>query len=336
MHCIELTGPSPKHLVRRDAPEPSAPRRGEALVRMRAASLNYLDLAVATGAYPGIAYPLVPLADGAGEIVALGEEVETLALGDRVALHSKARWISGPGTAATVNPTRGATLPGVLSELMVVDAASLVKAPDGWSYPEIATLPIAATTAWRATEAGDLKPGSTVLLLGTGGVSIFALQLARARGARVIIASSSDEKLERARSLGADERLNYRQTPDWDRAVLDLTDGIGVDLVVETVGGETFGRSIAAVRHEGTIFTIGFLGGTTADLDLLPVISKAVRLQGSTTGSVADLRQAVAALAAHGVKPVVDQVFGVTDLADGYAALAAGGHFGKLAVELDW
>lgn len=336
MRRIELTGPSLQHLVRRDSPDPSALRRGEVLVRVRAASLNFLDLAVATGAYPGIPYPLVPVADGAGEVLAVGDEVQTLAVGDRIAVHSKPRWIDGPGTAATVNPTRGASLPGVLSELMVVDAASVVKAPANLSYPQIATLPIAATTAWRATEAGDLKPGSTVFLLGTGGVSIFALQLAKARGARVIIASSSDEKLERARSLGADETLNYRQTPDWDHAALDLTDGIGVDLVVETVGGKTFGRSIAAARHGGTVFTIGFLGGTATDLDLLPVISKAIRLQGSTTGSVADLRRATSALAAHDIEPVIDQVLYVADLAEAYAGIAAGGHFGKLAVELNW
>lgn len=336
MHLIQLTGPSLDSLIQREAPAPSAPRRGEVLVRMRAASLNYLDLAVATGGYPGIVYPLIPVADGAGEIVALGEDVDALAVGDRVALHSKPQWIDGPGTAASVTPTRGASLPGVLSELQIVDAASVVRAPARLSYPAIATLPIAATTAWRATEAGELKPGSTVVLLGTGGVSIFALQFAKARGARVILLSSSDEKLERAKSLGAYEVLNYRQTPDWDRAILDLTEGTGADLVVETVGGETFGRSIAAVRHGGTVFTIGFLGGTSAALDLLPVISKAVRLQGNTTGSVAHLRQATAALAAHDIAPIIDRTVAVADLAEGYAGLAAGGHFGKLAIELNW
>ena len=336
MHFIELTGPSIDQLVRREGPAPSAPRRGEVLVRMRAASFNYLDLAVATGSYPGIDYPLIPIADGAGEVVAVGEDVEDLSVGDRVAVHPKAWWIEGPGTAATVNPMRGANLPGALVEVATADAESVVKAPDYLSYSAIATLPIAATTAWRAVDAGDLKPGSTVLLLGTGGVSIFALQFAKARGARVIILSSSDEKLERVRSIGADETINYRRIPAWDETVLDLTDGLGVDLVVETVGGDTFGRSIAAVRQNGAVVTIGFLGGIATSLDLLPVIGKAVRIQGSTTGSVADLRRATAALASHRIEPVIDRTFPLEDIAEGYAALGAAQHFGKLAIDLIW
>ena len=336
MHFVELTGPSIDSLARREGPAPSAPRRGDILVRMRAASLNYLDLAVATGGYPGIGYPLIPIADGAGDVIAVGDEVEDLSIGDRVAVHSKARWIEGSGSAATVNPMRGANLPGALVEIAAIDAATVVKAPDYLSYSAIATLPIAATTAWRAVDTGDLKPGSTVLLLGTGGVSTFALQFAKARGARVIILSSSDEKLERVRSLGADETINYRRTPSWDEAVLDLTGGLGVDLVVETVGGQTFGRSIAAVRQNGTVVTIGFLGGIATTLDLLPVIGKAVRIQGATTGSVADLRRATAALASHRIEPVIDRTFPVADVADGYTALGAAQHFGKLAIDLNW
>lgn len=335
MHAIELSGPAIDALAQVEHAEPAEPRRGEVLVRMRAAGLNFLDVAVATGLYPGVQYPVIPLADGAGEIVAIGEDVDELALGDRVAIHPKPYWLDGPGTAKTTDPMRGVSLPGAARELAIVDAASVVRAPDHLTWEAIATLPITATTAWRGVEAGDLSPGSTVVLIGTGGVSMFALQFAKARGARVIILSSSDEKLERARALSADETINYRSSPDWDHTVRTLTGGVGADLVIETVGAETFDRSLASLRQNGTIFTIGFLGGATAKIDLLKIISRAIRVQGSTTGSVAHLARAVAAIEAHGIEPVIDRTFAVEDIADAYAA-AGQGAFGKIALTLDW
>ena len=178
-----------------------------------------------------------------------------------------------------------------------------------------------------------VRPGSVVLLLGTGGVSLFALQFAKASGATVILASSSDEKLERARRLGADHLINYRATPAWDGEVLKLTGGRGADLVVETVGGATIVRSLNAAAVGGTVFTVGFVGGTAASIDLLPVIVKALRIVGNNTGCVADLAQAAQAIAAHGIVPVIDRVFSIDDTAEAYAELAAGGrHFGKLAI----
>nr|WP_312861814.1 NAD(P)-dependent alcohol dehydrogenase [Rhizobium sp. BK650] len=305
-------------------------------MRMRAASLNFIDLAVAQGIYPGISYPLIPVADGAGEVVAVGPEVINVSTGDRVALHPKVLWHAGRASALQARTMRGVDRPGSLVELATVDAATLVKAPDHLSWEAIATLPITATTAWNALATGEIGPGSTVALLGTGGVSIFALQLAKARGGRVIITSSSDEKLERARALGADETVNYSTNPDWETAILKLTGGVGADLVLDTVGASSFARSLAAVRQGGVVYTVGFVTGSKLEVDLMPLIVKAVRVVGNNTGSVANLAEAVAAIAAHRIEPVVDHVFKLGELSDAYSALAAGGHLGKLAIRLDW
>jgi len=336
MQVIELSRPTLDGLARAQRPDPT-PRRGEVLVRMKAASLNYLDVAVASGAYPGVDYPLIPLADGAGEVVALGADVDGVQIGDRVAIHPKAVWPSGRGTARNAAVMRGVSRPGSLRELAAVTAETVVRVPDHLSWAQAASLPIAATTAWNALVTGDIGPGHTVMVLGTGGVSVFALQLAKARGAKVIVTSSSDERLARATSLGADHTINYRETPNWAAAAWGLTDGVGVDLVVETGGAATLAQSLAAVRQGGVVFTIGFLSGAQTSLDLMPIIAKAIRVQGSNTGSAETLTDAVAAIAAHAFEPVVDQTFGLADLRGAYETLSAGGrHFGKLAVILDW
>jgi NADPH:quinone reductase-like Zn-dependent oxidoreductase len=336
MQVIELSRPALDAIRRAEGPEP-APRRGEVLVRMKTASLNYLDVAVANGAYPGANYPVIPLADGAGEVVALGDEVDRVQIGDRVAIHPKALWLSGRGTARNAAAMRGVNLPGALREVAPVAAEAVVHVPDHLSWEQAASLPIAATTAWNALVAGDIGPGRTVLLLGTGGVSIFALQLAKARGAKVIVTSSSDARLARAAMLGADHQINYRQTPGWAAAARELTGGIGVDLVVETGGTATFAQSLAAVRQGGSVFTVGFLSGAKTEVDLMPIIAKAIRVQGCNTGSAETLADAVAAIAAHAIEPIVDRTFGLVDLREAYENLAAGGrHFGKLAVTLDW
>lgn len=333
MHAIELTAPRLDAFRPATLPDPRPPRPGEALVRIRAASLNFLDIAVATGGFPVPGFPLIPVTDGAGEIVELGEGVDGFAIGDRVIPHFMPRWQAGGITPECVAAMRGVTLPGNLVEYASLPASSLVPAPAHLGWPEAASLPIAATTAWRAVRAAGLGPGKTALLLGTGGVSVFALQFARAHGARVIVTSSSDAKLDRARSLGADAGINYRATPEWDREALRLTDGLGADLVLETGGGDTFARSLNAVRVGGTVFVIGFLSGMRPTIDLLPIITKGVRVQGNNTGPVADLREAAAAIAAHNIRPVVDRTFIMAEAAEAYAHLAAGGrHFGKLAI----
>ncbi|WP_454731738.1 MULTISPECIES: zinc-dependent alcohol dehydrogenase family protein [Cupriavidus] len=336
MQSIQITAPSFDAFRRAELPEPTQPGKGRILVRMKAGSVNFADLAVASGHYPGALYPNIPLSDGAGEVIAVGEDVWQVAVGDRVAIHVKAHWIAGRPSAELANPMRGATLPGSLVEIAELDAAGVVKLPDYLSWEAAGTLPIAAMTAWRALESAQIGPASTVALLGTGGVSIFALQLAKARGARVIITSSSDEKLARARALGADEVINYRQDANWDASVLERTGGVGADLVIDPVGGEGFNRSVAAARHGGTVAAIGFLGGGATPLDLLSVIFREVSVQGSNGGSVADLAGAVAAMAAHRIEPVIDRTFGLDDLKKAYELMAQGGHFGKIAISFDW
>jgi NADPH:quinone reductase-like Zn-dependent oxidoreductase len=336
MKAIQLTAPSLTAFRQTELPDPKA-GPGEVLVRLRAATLNYLDVAIATGNIPGASFPMIPVADGAGEVAALGEGVDKasfgLAIGDRVIPHFMPLWQGGAITPRHVAAMRGVTLPGSLADYVVVPAASLVALPAHLDFAQGAALPIAATTAWNAVRSAQLRPGSVVVLLGTGGVSIFALQFAKASGATVILASSSDDKLERARQLGADHLINYRATPAWDAEVLKLTDGRGADLVVETVGAASIARSLNAATVGGTVFAVGFVTGTTSQIDLLPIIVKALRFVGNNTGSVADLAEATRAIAAHRIVPVIDRVFGIADTAEAYAELSTGGrHFGKLAI----
>jgi NADPH:quinone reductase-like Zn-dependent oxidoreductase len=331
MKAIELTAPSLTAFRTTELPTPR-PGPGEVLVRLRAATLNFVDVAIVTGKFPGALFPMIPVADGAGEVAALGDGVDGPAIGARVIPHFMPHWLDGAMTRTKVAGMRGLTLPGSLAEYVAVPAASLVALPAHLDFIEGAALPIAATTAWNAVRT--VRPGSVVLILGTGGVSIFALQFAKASGATVIVASSSDDKLERARGLGADHLINYRATPAWDQTVQDITGGRGADLVVETVGAATFARSLNAAAIGGTVFTVGFLGGALAAFDLMPIIVKALRIVGNSTGSVADLAEAARAISANRIVPVIDRVFALDDVGAAYAELDAGGrHFGKLAIE---
>ncbi len=335
MKVVELTAPRPDALRSAECDTPR-PRLGEVLVRLRAASLNFLDIAVATGKYPISQFPMIPVTDGAGEVAELGEGVTGWTHGDKVIPHFLPFWEDGAMTPAVLAPRRGVTLPGSLAEYVSVPAASLVPMPAHLTWEQAATLPIAATTAWRAVRTARLGPGRTVLLLGTGGVSIFALQFAKAHGANVIITSSSDEKLQRAREMGADMTINYKQTPEWDSEALRLTDGRGADLVLETGGTETFPRSVNAAAMNGTVFVIGFLSGSAVTVEVLAIMEKELMVKGNNTGPIAALREAAAAMAAHKIVPVVDQTWAMADAADAYAHLAAGGkHFGKLALRVD-
>ena len=334
MKAYRLTAFGIDHLELADVPAPEA-GAGVVSIRLHAAALNFLDLPVARDAYPGIRLPLIVGTDGAGTIEALGDGVTDWKVGDRVIPHFKPGWIAGAIGPASNTLMRGVTMPGSLAQYTVASAASLVRTPDHLSDVQAATLPIAATTAWNAIRVASIGPASTVLLLGTGGVSIFTLQFAKAAGARVLITSSSDEKLARARALGADECINYRRHEAWDAEVLRLTGGLGADLVVESGGGATFARSLAAAAYGGTIFTIGFLSGTAVRYDALPLITKALRVQGNNTGSVADLAMAARAIAQQRIVPVVDRVFGWNDVRAAYETLAGGSHFGKIAVTIE-
>lgn len=303
------------------------PVRGEVTVDLRAASLNYRDLIVAKNARD-----VVPLSDGSGVISAVGEGVEGWKVGDRVVIGFMTGWVDGPLTPAKqATSLGGQTMNGVLSEQITVPADSIVRIPDAMSFEEASTLPCAGVTAFAALfERRPIQPGETVLLLGTGGVSIFALQLAKQAGARVIITSSSDEKLDRARALGADEVINYKTTPEWQDEVLKLTGGIGADLTVDVGGPATLNKTLAATRYDGRISLMGVLTGFNGQIDTAAILQKRITLQGIYVGSVAML----AALVKTGIKPQVDQVFSFSEAEAAYNALRDAGHFGKLVIKI--
>ncbi|WP_345817236.1 NAD(P)-dependent alcohol dehydrogenase (plasmid) [Paraburkholderia sp. PREW-6R] len=333
MQAFNLMAGEDYRLQRIDMQQP-VPRCGEVLVRLHAASLNYLDLAVARGRFGDVAPGFIPGTDGAGEIAALGERVEGWEVGERVVVGTFVDWSAGRYTTEAGKRIRGVSMPGSLAGYAVVPTTALVRIPLSMSYREAACLPIAATTAWNALVAGSIRPGTTVALLGTGGVSLFALQLAKAAGARVLITSSSPEKLERARALGADELINYRTTPAWDEAMLAATGGRGADLVVETIGPDTFRRSINVAAIGGTIFTLGFISGMDVSFPVLPVMLKTLRIVGSQTGSTANLADATRAIAQSRIKPVVDRVFEFDDAQSAYRYLEQAGHFGKVVIDV--
>ncbi|WP_437963043.1 NAD(P)-dependent alcohol dehydrogenase [Sorangium sp. So ce260] len=316
-----------------DLPDPE-PGPGQIVLRMKAASLNFRDLLVAKGLYnPKFSLPLVPLSDGVGEVIGVGEGVTRVKVGDRVCPSFHQHWIDGELTWAKMKGALGGELPGVLSEQVLLDQEGVVAAPPHLTDEEAATLPCAAVTAWNALfAASHLKAGDTVLVQGTGGVSIIALQLARLAGARVIVTSSSDEKLERARSLGASETINYRATPDWDKRALSLTGGAGVDHVIEVGGAGTIARTLRAVRVGGRVSLIGVLSGGATELNLFPFLMKQISAQGIFVGSRAMFEDLNRAIAASGLRPVVDRVFPFTEIRQALDHMASGGHFGKIAL----
>ncbi|WP_250527160.1 NAD(P)-dependent alcohol dehydrogenase [Caballeronia sp. GAWG2-1] len=334
MKAYRLKAGKPYELTLTDYALEPVPESDEVLIRIRAAGLNYLDLMVANARFGNVDASFVPGADGAGEIVEVGSRVKGWKAGDCVIAGMIVDWAAGPLTVANGERLRGVTMPGSLAEYAVVPATALVAIPAAMPFVQAASLPVAATTAWNAIVAGNVRPGSTVALLGTGGVSLFALPLAKAAGARVIIASSSDEKLARARKLGADVTINYRTTPAWDVALLEATEGRGADLVVETVGVATFERSVNAAAIGGTIFVVGLIGGEETKMPLLKVMVKTLRIVGNQTGSTANLADAVKAIAQSRIEPVIDRVFPFDAAQDAYAYLESGGHFGKVVIDV--
>ena len=318
-----------------DRPEP-VPRAGDVLVRMRAASLNYRDLQIVRGDYGEIALPIVPVSDGAGDVVAVGAGVTRFRIGDRVSPIMVPDWLAGAPTAENSRKRLGSAFDGVLAEYMRVPERALVGVPRHMTYAEAATLPVAGVTAWEALFVrGRLQPGEVLVVQGTGGVSIFALQLARAAGARVIVTSSSDEKIARARALGASDGINYRSTPDWHEEVLRLTQGRGADHVIDVVGGSNLARSIAASKIGGTVSLVGYLEGFHADLDIPQVLRRVVTLHGSSVGSRASFEALVAGCEASELRPVIDRVFPLAEARAALEYLARGSHFGKIAIGFD-
>lgn len=319
------------HLKQEDRPTPEA-GPGQVVVRLQAASINYRDLATVTMMAPP--RPLVPLSDGAGVVEAVGEGVTRVKPGDLVMPSFFPYWIAGRPTPQRLAALGGA-LDGVACDAIALTAEGVTKVPAGWDAAEAATLPCAAVTAWRGLIVeGKLTAGETVLVQGTGGVSIFALQFAKLAGARVIVTSSSDQKLERAKQMGADATINYRETPDWAKAARELTGGRGVDHVVEVGGAGTFQQSIAACALGGSIAVIGVLSGFVKDLNVAAMFGGNLHINGITVGSREHVEQMVAAIEVAKLKPVIDKRFRLEQLAEALALMQAGGHFGKVVIEI--
>lgn len=336
MRAYEVREFGVEHLVETQREEPR-PAAREAVVKFHAASLNYRDLMFVKGAYnPRARLPAVPLSDGAGEVVAVGGEVTRWKVGDRVCPIFSQGWIEGPPTAQkgrTALGAGGGQYEGVLREYGAFDEQGLVAIPDHLSYEEAATLPCAAVTAWRAlVNSGNLKAGDTVLTLGTGGVSVFALQFAKMHGARVIATSSSDEKLSRAATLGADATINYRTTPEWDKEVLKLTGGLGVDHVIEVGGAGTLSKSLNAVRVGGHVCLIGVLA-SGGDFDPRLILMKSVRVQGVFVGSRLMFEEMNRAVEVNRMRPVVDQTFAFGEAREALRHMESGAHFGKIVIK---
>jgi NADPH:quinone reductase-like Zn-dependent oxidoreductase len=314
--------------------EPGAPRAGEILVRLHASSLNYHDYLVALGTIP-TADGLIPLSDGAGVVERIGEGVSEFAVGDHVVSCFFPEWQNGEPVSSGFATTPGDGLDGYAQERVVRPAHWFTRAPKNYSHSEAATLTTAGLTAWRAlVNDGPLKAGETVLTLGTGGVSIFALQFAKMMGAWTIVTSSSDEKLARARALGADHTINYQQYPNWEEQVLERTDGRGVDHVIEVGGPETLPQSISACRIGGHIALIGVLTGFSGQIPTVALMARQVRLQGLVVGNRQQQIEMIRALDANDMKPVIDRTFALHDLVEAFRYEASGAHFGKICIEV--
>lgn len=318
--------------------EPQEPGPGQVLVRVKAASLNYRDHLFVSGAYnPRAPLPAVPLSDCAGVVEAVGPGVDGLRPGDRVVNLFMEAWPSGPARRDFLQGSRGGGgAPGVLRDHVVFDAGALLAVPPHLSFAEAACLPCAAVTAWCALFAdGALRPGGSVVIQGTGGVALFALQFARLAGARTAVLSSSDDKLTAIADLAPDIGVNYRALPEWSKAVREAFAPDGADLVIELGGEATLAQSLRAVRVGGTIALIGVLSGAVAPLNLPHVVMRQVRLQGVTTGSRADMQAMLDAVAAHRLRPRIHAVFPLDAHANAFALLAEGGHVGKIVIDLE-
>ena len=320
-------------IVERPSPTPGP---GQVKLKMRCASLNFRDLLMVQGMYnPRQPLPVIPCSDGVGDVVAVGEGVDDQWLGRRVAPIFAQGWRCGEPTKAKLKTTLGGPLDGTLCQEMVVAAESVVEVPQHLSDAEAATLPCAAVTAWNAiVEQGGLSAGDTLLTLGTGGVSTFAVQFGDLIGAEVIVTSSSDEKLEKAYELGASEGINYGRDEEWGKTAKKLTGGRGVDLVVEVGGAGTLEQSVRAVRIGGQISLIGVLAGGIQELNVIPILMQQIRIQGIIVGHGEMFQRMNRAISHHQMRPVVDKVFAFDEVDEAFARMSEGSHLGKICVEL--
>lgn len=341
MRAYPITQFGVDHLQQADLPMLQI-ARGMVLIRIHAVSLNYRDLMMVKGLYnPKMALPRIPCSDGAGEIVAIGEGVSRVQVGDRVCGIFMQRWLDGPLTAERSKAALGGDVDGMLAEYVLLDQDGVVRFPEHLSYEEAATLPCAGVTAWNALHyAGEpphpALPGETVVIQGTGGVSIFALQFAKLLGAKVIGTSSNDEKLTRAHGLGLDAGCNYKERPDWSKWVNKETQGLGADRIIEVGGAGTFGQSLRAAGVGGMIAQIGVLSGSTTSepLALTPILHKQLRVQGIYVGSRAMFEQMNAAIAMAKLHPVIDRVFAFDQVREAFLHMQSGSHFGKIVISV--
>jgi len=322
------------HLQLATRPDPK-PAPGQVLLRMKAASLNFRDLLVPSRGYGSFTgnLPLIPLSDGVGEVVEVGAGVTRVKVGDRACPCFHQGWIAGSPDLERLTRTLGGPVDGTMADLMCLPESGIVRAPAHLTDEEAATLPCAALTAWSALVTYDsLGPGSRVLVQGTGGVALFAIQFAKLFGAHVTVISSSDAKLARAKTLGADVGVNYTTTPEWSKAGREITGGRGFDHIVELGGEKTLPQSLRAIRPGGTLSMIGVLSGSSLAAPLGLVVTRQVRLQGVTVGHRDSFEAMVRALDQHKLKPVIDRVFEFAGLKDAMAYLKSGAHYGKICI----
>lgn len=335
MKTIAVRNPATlESLELQNRPDPGEPRPGEIRVRLHASSLNFHDLSVVTGIIP-TEDGRIPMSDGAGVVEAVGPEVTEFQPGDHVVSTFFPQWLSGPPRIGDFSTTPGDGIDGYARESVVRPVHYFTLAPKGYSHEEAATLTTAGHTAWRALVVdGGLKAGATVLTLGTGGVSIFAVQMAKAMGAQVIATSSSDAKLEKLKALGADHVINYQSDPEWGKTVRKLTDGYGADHIIEVGGPGTLPQSINAVAIGGHIALIGVLTGVAGDIPTARLMAKQARIQGLIVGSRSDQQAMVRALEVLNLKPVIDRSFALEDVADAFRYEKSGQHFGKICLSI--
>jgi NADPH:quinone reductase-like Zn-dependent oxidoreductase len=335
MKAYEVTGTTglDSVVLNADRRQPE-PAHDQILIRMRAAAMNYRDQGVIKGAYGYTRFPVIPLSDGAGEVVAVGPGVTRFKVGDRVASTFFQTWPGGKMPHDASRNSLGGQLDGVLAEYVALPQAGAIHIPDHLSFEQAATLPCAALTAWNAlVETGRIKAGETVAILGTGGVSCFGVQFARMHGAHVFLTSGSDDKLAKGKALGADMLINYKATPDWDQEVLQATDGVGVDHVIEVGGANTLEKSMNAARPGGSIYVIGALAGA-GHINPRMINRKGLRLQGIHVGSREMFAAMNRAIAAAELRPAIDRVFAFAEAKQAYAYQASGAHFGKIVIGL--
>jgi NADPH:quinone reductase-like Zn-dependent oxidoreductase len=336
MHAWEITtgdGVDALNMAERSVPEPGP---GQVAIKVHASSINYRDLTMIEDPISrGLPLPTVPNSDAAGEITAVGAGVTKFKAGDKVMSCFFEEWSGGPISQAAMDSALGGARQGVLAEHVVLDAGGVIAMPAHLSFSEAATLPCAGLTAWHAlTRPAPVKPGETVLLLGTGGVSVFAQQFCNIMGARTIVTSSSDEKINRMWELGAGDAINYRTTPEWDARVLELTNGVGVDRVIEVGGPGTLQRSINAVRVGGAISLIGVLTGGGGEIGPTGLMRKSISLRGIYVGSHDMFEEMNRAIKGHALNPVVSETFAFENARAAYHRMRSAGHFGKMVIEV--